>query len=69
MKLFRFETTVENTEASFVDWYEGRTEDEAKEDWSEDIHRYGLQEDNLTVSIRLATASEIATIGWMPSGA
>lgn len=50
MKLFQFVTTVKGGE-SFRDHYEGDTEAEAKEFWAEDIHRYQIPMEKITVEI------------------
>lgn len=41
-----------------VDWYYGETEAEARADFDEDCHRYGLPMDKTTVSVREATEAE-----------
>lgn len=45
MKLFRFKTTVERanrTPSHFTDWYEAETLEQARKNYEEDLHRFGL---------------------------
>lgn len=62
LKWFRFETRVQGLNEPFVDWYEGETEDAAREYWDEDMHRYQIPIEKTTVTIREATASESAAL-------
>ena len=55
---FRFEARIEGRNEPLVDWYYGKTEAEARADFDEDCHRYGLPMDKTTVSVREATTEE-----------
>lgn len=52
MRLFKVTTTIRkpvehlDRKSEFVDWYEADTQDQARELWAEDCHRYGLPTDS-----------------------
>lgn len=57
MKTFTFKTTlkpgiVAPVDRTFEDQYEGESIETALDAWDEDLHRYGLTRDNVSVEIK-----------------
>lgn len=72
-RLFRFSTTVKDnvvcpSPKQFVDWYEGETFEQAKADYDEDLHRYGLDSADkcsFTVEERDIDTQKLVPFNWV----
>jgi hypothetical protein len=61
MKTYRIETlTNSKSFADFCDWYEANSEKEAIDEYKEDCHRYGVNLDKASFTIREASEEEMA---------
>jgi len=61
MKIYRIETiTNSKAFADFCDWYEANSEEEAMAEYEEDCHRYGVDLEKASFTIREASEEEIA---------
>jgi len=61
MKTYRIETkTNSKTFANFCDWYSAKSEEEAISEYKEDCHRYGVNLDKASFTIREASEKEMA---------
>ena len=61
MKTYRIETvTNSKTFADFCDWYQANSEEEAISEYKEDCHRYGVNLEKASFTIRAASDKEMA---------
>ncbi len=74
-KLYRVTTSVQRSEDAdapyshgmqMVDWYEGVNEEQARADWDEDCHRYGLPMDRVSAVFTECDPATHEPIGGTP---